>query len=73
MKKTKILMYIELILVVISFVITLNFSNYEENLGLVLNSYLRFIPLALNLLMLVLFVIELRFGKIGRASCRERV
>ena len=56
-------MYIELILVVISFVITLNFSNYEENLGLVLNSYLRFIPLALNLLMLVLFVIELRFGR----------
>lgn len=61
--------YIELLLAVISFVITLNFSNYEANLGLVLNNSLKFIPLALNLLMIILFIIELRFcGKkrVGR-------
>lgn len=54
--------YIELFLAVISFVIILNFSEYEENLGLVLNDYLRYIPLALNLIVFVMLIIEFRLS-----------
>lgn len=57
--------YMELFLAVISFAIILNFSKYEENLGLVLNDYLRYIPLALNLIIFVMVIIEFRLnGKI---------
>lgn len=61
--------YIELFLAVISFVIILNFSEYEENLGLVLSDYLRYIPLALNLAVFVMLIIEFRLDRrifIGR-------